>query len=79
MPSPFPCSSVIRECSLKKTQIEKKKKKSYTAFLLQVRCAVRSVHVHFLQLFVPDDNVFAQPIFVEHTSCLNVVNFKVDK
>ena len=27
MPSPFPCSPVIRECSWKKTQIEKKKKK----------------------------------------------------
>ena len=27
MPSPFPCSPVIRECSSKKTQIEKKKKK----------------------------------------------------
>ena len=25
MPSPFPCSPVIRECSWKKTQIEKKK------------------------------------------------------
>ena len=64
---------------VKENPDRKKKKKSYTAFLLQVRCAVRSVHVHFLQLFVPDDNVFAQPIFVEHTSCLNVVNFKVDK
>ena len=27
MPSPFPCSPVIRECLWKKTQIEKKKKK----------------------------------------------------
>ena len=27
MPSPFPCDPVIRECSWKKTQIEKKKKK----------------------------------------------------
>ena len=27
MPSPFPCSPVIREYSLKKTHIEKKKKK----------------------------------------------------
>ena len=26
MPSPFPCSPVTRECSWKKTQIEKKKK-----------------------------------------------------
>ena len=25
MPSPFPCSTVIRECSSKKTQIEKKR------------------------------------------------------
>ena len=25
MPSPFPCSHVTRECSWKKTQIEKKK------------------------------------------------------
>ena len=28
MPSPFPCSPVIRKCSWKKTHIEKKKKKS---------------------------------------------------
>ena len=27
MPFPFPCSAVIRECSWKKTHIEKKKKK----------------------------------------------------
>ena len=29
MPSPFPCSPVIREWSWKKTQIEKKKKKNW--------------------------------------------------
>ena len=29
MPSPFPCSPVIRECSRKKTQIEKKMHRSY--------------------------------------------------
>ena len=29
MPSPFPCSPVIRECSWKKTQVEKKKKKIF--------------------------------------------------
>ena len=28
MPSPFPCSPVIRECSWKKTQIEKKNKQA---------------------------------------------------
>ena len=28
MPSPFPCSPVIRECLWKKTHIEKKKKKN---------------------------------------------------
>ena len=28
MPSPFPCSLVIRECCWKKTQIEKKQKKT---------------------------------------------------
>ena len=33
--------------------------KSYTAFLLGVCCAVQSGHVPFLQLFVPDDSVFA--------------------
>ena len=28
MPSPFPCSLVIRECCLKKTQIEKNPRKT---------------------------------------------------
>ena len=31
MPSPFPCSPGIRECSWKKTQIDKKKKKKKRA------------------------------------------------
>ena len=31
MPSPFPCSLVIRECSWKKTQIEKKDINFYKA------------------------------------------------
>ena len=33
----------------------------------------------FLQLFVPDHNVFAQPIFDEHTTCSHVVNSMVGK
>ena len=33
----------------------------------------------FLRLLVPNDSVFALLIFVEHTSCLNVVNSKVGK
>ena len=32
---------------------------SYTAFLLNVRCAVQSGRVPFLQLFVPSDSAFA--------------------
>ena len=52
---------------------------SYTAFLLDVRCAAQSGHVSFLQLFVPNDSVFASPIFVEHTTCSNVFNSKVGK
>ena len=36
-------------------------------------------HVPFLQLFKPNITRFGQPIFIEHTSCANVVNFKVSK
>ena len=32
---------------------------SYTAFLFDLRFVVQSGHVLFLQLFVPDDSVFA--------------------
>ena len=32
---------------------------SYTGFLLDVRCAVQSGLVFFMQLLVPDDGVFA--------------------
>ena len=35
--------------------------------------------VPFLQRFVSDDSVFSLPIFVEHTSCWNVVNSSVGK
>ena len=34
MPSPFPCSPVIRESFWKKTPIEKKKKKKFLRFLI---------------------------------------------
>ena len=36
MPSLFPCSPVIRECSWNKTQIEKKKKRKRNAFLWMI-------------------------------------------
>ena len=52
---------------------------SYTAFLLDVRCVVQSGYVPFLQLLVPNYSVFAQPIFVVHTCCSNVVTSKVGK
>ena len=43
-------------------------------------CALSKVSTFlFLQLFVPNNSAFAQPIFVEHTSCSNVVNSKVGK
>ena len=43
-------------------------------------CALSKVSTFlFLQLFVPNNSAFAQPIFVEHTCCSNVVNSKVGK
>ena len=36
MPSPFPCSPVVGECSWKKTQTEKKKKKNDKSFITSV-------------------------------------------
>ena len=52
---------------------------SYAAFLLDVHCVVQSGHVLFFPLFVPDDSVFAQTIFAEHTTCSHVVNSKEGK
>ena len=41
-------------------------------------CALSRVSTFlFLRLFVPNNSAFAQPIFVEHTCCSNVVNSKV--
>ena len=50
---------------------------SYTAFLLDVYCAIQVAMFFFLELFVRNGSVFAESIFVEHTSCLNIVNSKV--
>ena len=51
---------------------------SYTAFFAW--CALfRKVNFLFLQLFVPNDSAFAEPIFVERMCCSNVVNSKVGK
>ena len=52
---------------------------SYTAFLLDLCCAVHCDHVPFLQLFVPNTSAFAYSIFVEYTCCSNVVNSKMGK
>ena len=43
MPYPFPCGSVIRECSWKKIQIEKKKKK---LDFVQIGCMVTLIIQH---------------------------------
>ena len=50
MPSPFPCSPVIRECSWRKTQIEKKnKKKEYNAD--QTDIFFSDIKTQFIEIF----------------------------
>ena len=49
------------------------------ALLFYLMYAVQIGHVPFLQLFEPDISGFAQPIFIEHTCCANVVNSNMGK
>ena len=48
-------------------------------FCLMYAAVLKVATFLFLQMFVPDDSVFAYTIFVEHTSSSNVVNSKVGK
>ena len=50
MPFPFPCRPVIRECSWKKTQIERKKKKNITKTPFKVLRTLRVSHSQLHQL-----------------------------
>ena len=53
---------------------------SYTAFLLDVRCAVRSGRVpFFLQLFVPNDSTFAYSKAGKQTKRCQIVIHKYIK
>ena len=45
MPSPFPCSPVIRGCPRKKTQIEKEKKKLRAIALTYVLATYNIYHI----------------------------------
>ena len=60
MPSPFHCTPVIRECSQKETQIEKKKK--HRINVSQVDSLIGEKHVllnmHFENLIVFDKEYF---------------------
>ena len=69
----------LRRSYLKRPAVVLTSHTSFTVFLLHARCTVESDHVPFLQLFAPVDNVFAETIFVEHTSCLNVANSRMGK
>ena len=48
MPSPFPCGPVIRECSWKKTQIEKKKCPYEKVFLKYAANLQENIHANVL-------------------------------
>ena len=50
MLSPFPCSPVIRECSWKKTQIEKKSKTLKQSFVFDFHMKAKPIQVNELKL-----------------------------
>ena len=58
-PNKFVRLARFRRSSVKRPAVVLTSHTSYEAFLFDVRCAVQSAHVPFLQLFVPDDSVFA--------------------